>query len=57
MGSTANEKAKIFRNLVTEVDKKATVAEQAGHLRDEDQTHKGIKVELEMRKQTLKKRQ
>lgn len=57
MGSTANEKVEIFRNLVTIVDKKAAAAQETVHLRDEAQKRKDIKTELELRKQALKERQ
>ena len=57
MGSTANEKVGIFRNLVTIVDKKVTAAQEAVRLRDEAKKRKDIKAELELRKQALKERQ
>jgi len=57
MGSTANEKVEIFRNLVIAVDKKATAAQEAVCLGDEAQKCKDFKEELEMSKQALKERQ
>jgi len=57
MGFTANEKIEIFCNLVTVVDKRETVAQEAVRLKDKAQKQKGIKAELEMRKQALKEKQ
>jgi len=42
--------------LVTGVDEKATVAQEAIRLRDEAQKYKGSKTRLDLRKQTLKER-
>lgn len=57
LGATANEKVKIFRNLVTVVGKKATAAQEAVRIRDEAEKRKEKRAEVEMRKQALKERQ